>query len=270
MAKELFRPFHPDSYSGGGTFFTDGAYNVAKARWEKYTFNGKVPEGLVCLALSLEPVDKDGKVVGEAGQPQYTSITPAEAAIENDGKGIEMTGSYKTAWNNSDMGIFHSHLSKTKFMQEVDLDGSDISVLEGHIFEFGKTDSKRPAKEGGQVPKIIVPTTYIGKSGGGKKSGGSSKSKAAPEPAPAAASGSDELMEVLAEYLSEKVMISKNEKGIEKLKARMDLAKWLQNEKKLSQDECKAAGAMFQDNDTLGKLLGYNDWKLDGSVIKKG
>lgn len=296
MAKTLLKLFSKESFAGGGEFFKDGLYKVEKSLFVMYDFNGKVKgkdgDGLICLALKLQPVDKDHKDSGDAVM-QYWSIGTEDATIENKGKGIALTGDYTTLWKLSDYSVFVEYWAKNGGDQDALEDENDISVLAGNVFEFGKVDSprtsrakdddkdddKKDAKKGPN--KIVIVTDAVPKGGG--KSSSSSKSdkdkdtksdkkedakKSDKDSKKSGSSDSEECEEIIKEYLAKKVFVKKNEEGIEMLPARMGLNAFVQKEKKGDTDLVKAVSKTWSD-DLVQNCAESVGWELDGDVLKK-
>lgn len=278
MAKKLIRVFAQDTYSGGGTFFNDGLYRIEKSQFVKYDFNGsakgKDGDGLVCLALSLQPVDKDGK---DAGEPavQYWSVGD-EFSIEDKGKSIQSTGQYETIWKLCDFAVFVEHLGKAGFDRDAMEDENDISVLAGQIMEFGKVPSPRTQQtpkdddEGGKkknFPKQVVVVTDANPLKG--KETGKVKGKAAAAAVGGKSKGSDDHEDILQAYLAEKVLVEKNEAdGVDKLSARMGIRKYVEG-KGGDADTVKAVSALFNDDKVLKAILQSADWTINGNSIVK-
>jgi len=274
MAKELVKIFNPESFGGGGTFFTDGLYRIDEARFVKFDFRGSAPgkdgNGIVCLCCKLQPLDKDGGDVGEV-VVQYWGVGD-DASIESTGHSISLTGDRSTIWTLSDYGVFVEHLGKAKFDLDAMAEENDIGVLDGMVAEFGKVpdpktgrdnkDADNDNKKKRKYPKQIPVVTSIP---GGKKTGG--KAAASKPAGKKQESGDDAVEEMLQKYLVEKVLVSKNTDGIDKLQARMGLNKFIQangGDQELQQ----AVGKMFGDAAKLKAILESVGWELSGSTIK--
>ena len=274
MAKELVKIFNPESFGGGGTFFTDGLYRIDEARFVKFDFRGSAPgkdgDGIVCLCCKLQPLDKDGGDVGDVAV-QYWSVGD-DFSIESKGHSVAATGDRDTIWKLSDYGVFIEHLGKAKFDLDAMAEENDIGVLDGMVAEFGKVpdpktgrdnkDADNDNKKKRSFPKQIVVVTSVP---GGKNTGG--KAAASKPAGKKQESGDDAVEEMLQKYLVEKVLVSKNTDGIDKLQARMGLNKFIQangGDQELQQ----AVGKMFGDAAKLKAILESAGWELSGSTIK--
>ena len=260
--------FNPESYAGGGTFFADGKYQHTECRFVMFDFGGSVPDGIACLRIQLQPLDKDNKPVGEPVTQHWSAGGDCE--IKNKGRELELKGDYSTLWNKGDLCLYMDHLGKAGFDRDEYGESEDISVLDGLIVEYGKVPPLREQKEkinpktGKPYPPTMVPVPVkvlkMGAGGGAK--GGSAKAE------PAASSSSGGAKELLLDYLENSVCTSENaKKGVEKLDARMGIKPYAKK-KGADAETAQAATKLFNSEEDLKKLLESLSWVLDGSKLK--
>lgn len=282
MAKEekYVKIFSPDTYSGGGTFFTDGLYRVEEARFVKYDYNGKAPgkdgNGITSLSMKLQPVNKDGEDAGDVAV-QYWSVGD-DFEPKEKGHSIVATGQYDTIWKLSDFGVFYEYLGKNGFDIDKVEDENDIAVLDGSIFEFGKIPSPRTQQkvkedDSGkkqfpqQILVVVDANPTVGKGKGKSASTGSGKAASKPN---GKTEDSDE--EILQQYLVAKVLLEKNEaKGIDTLQGRMGINSYVTKDLGLTADKAKDIQKLYADKETLGPILESVGWGFskNGQKIEK-
>ncbi len=279
MAKTLVNIFSQEAYAGGGSYFNDGLYRIEEARFVKFDFNGSAPgengDGLVCLCCKLQPLDKDGGDVGEVAV-QYWSVGD-KTVIENKGHAISLSGDFATIWNLCDFAVFIDYLGKAGFDRDAMEQENDIAVLDGTVAEFGKVPSPRQSTkakgddEGGKKKKYPAQVIVVTAIPDTKVKGSSKKSTSAkPTSSKKEESSSDDdetNIEILQQYLVKEVLVKKNEGGIDRLQARMNLNKFVLGLGGDS-DKVKAVSDVFKDTAKLKEILKSADWQLDGTTIK--
>lgn len=277
MAKELLRLFNPESYGGGGSYFTDGTYRVNEARFVKFDFQGamagKDGSGIACLALKLQQLDKDGGDVGDE-LIQYWG-TGDDVVIEGKGHSIALDGQYQTLWALCDYALFIEYLGKAGYDRDAMAEENDIAVLDGQVMEFGKIPHPRnkPGDEGKEGkdgkkkgPKQLIVVTSIPDAKPAGKKGAAAPAKKAGAAAPKKNADAD-AQDMLGKYLAEVVLVTKNEaKGIEKLQARMGIGRFVQANGG-DADVVKAVTTAFNDAAVLDPILESAGWVTKGTKI---
>lgn len=277
MAKGSFKLFSSDSYSRG--FWSDGLYRIETARFVLFDFKGKVlgdnGQGVVCLSLILQPVNKDGKDDGDA-KTQYWSIGNDHATIEKGGKSISLTGDFNTVMGSSDLALFHKALAQSGFDMGSVEEEDDCSTLEGQVFEFVRVNRDPNPNKPNDKPGQYVNVKQWVNLGGAKKAAASGKAKAAAADTDNSGSGaSGDLEDLLQEFVVDKLSgaVGDNAKGVETLAARVMLQKWLQQEKGLDPKDksqkttIDGVTNLFKDGKKLAKVLDAAGYSVAGTAI---
>lgn len=271
------RIFNPESYGGGGSYFTDGTYRIDEARFVKFDFQGQMGgkdgSGIACLCLKMQQLDKDGSDVGEQ-VVQYWG-TGDDVVVKNKGHEIDLEGQYQTLWALCDFALFVEYLGKAGFDRDALAEENDIAMLDGQVMEFGKIphprnkpgDEGKDGKDGKKKgPKQLIVVTAIPDAkpaAAGKKGAAPAKKGAA---APAAKKNAD-VEDMLGKYLAEAVLVTKNEaKGLEKIQARMGISRFVQANGG-DADLVKSVTTAFNDPTVLDPILESAGWVTKGTKI---
>lgn len=289
--------FDMDSYKGGGSILNPGLYRIAKARIAMFDFMGKSAER-ASGALTLQPVDKNYKDVGESSVhffpvglyiPDSTTEEflerQGDAKPSKDGRQLMIPEDAELS-KKCDLYMLLASIAEHGF--DMDAADEDFGTLDGWVMEFDVKDdvnykasavkddddeggSKKKGKRTGPRQVIYVKSIPKQKGGAAKKDEeGEEGEKPAKKGKPTEeAEAPTDPAGLVKSFLAEKVCTDKNESGIDRTLARTGLKKFILAAG-ADADLEPACAKLFANGEKLGKLL-PKGWSVndDDEIVKE-